>query len=97
MGRYFPPFFGPVAHPFAILGRRRRREMSDPSIYPSNGIRNICTVNRNFIADEEILGNIFLHPFSIPNLLFSGPSVVSDAPHLKRGLLHRLAKGGGGK
>jgi hypothetical protein len=67
--------------------------VGDPRIDPSDGIRNICTVNRNFIADKKILGDIFLYPFPISNLLLNGPSTVLHLPYLKRRFLDAPCEG----
>jgi hypothetical protein len=71
--------------------------VGDPRIDPSDGIRNICTVNRNFIADKKILGDIFLYPFPISNLLLDGPSAVIHFPYLKGRFFDWLAEGGSGE
>jgi hypothetical protein len=68
--------------------------VGDPRIDPSDGIRNICTVNRNFIVDKKILGDIFLYPFPISNLLLNGPSAVPHLPYLKRRFLHGFCERG---
>jgi hypothetical protein len=91
------PFGGPVANPFALFDGGGSREVGDPGIDPSRGIRDVCTVDRDFIADKKIFRDIFLHPSAISNFFFNGPPPVSHLPNLKGRFLHRLAEGGGGK
>jgi hypothetical protein len=69
----------------------------DPCVDPSHGIGDISAVNRNFVPDEEILRDIFLHPFAKLGLLVNGPSAVSHLPYLKWGFIGRLTEGWSGK
>jgi hypothetical protein len=97
MGRQTSPLRGPVANEFVILGDGCSRETSDPCIDPPDGIRNICAIDRDIVADEEIFCDILFDPFSISNLLLNGPSTVSNRPDLLRGFRCRLAKRGSGE
>ena len=63
MGGQMSPMGGPVANQFIVLCRGRCREMGDPGIDPPDRIRNIGTIDRDFMADEEIFGDILLNPF----------------------------------
>jgi len=88
MGGKLPPIGGPVAYQFAILGRGGGREVGNPCIDPSHGIRDIRTVNRNFIPDEEVLCDILLYPLTISDLILNGPSSISHRPDLRRRFFH---------
>jgi hypothetical protein len=80
MGRKMSPHGGPVANEFMILCGGGCRKVGNSGIDPPDGIRDICTVNRNFIADEEVLFDIFLYPFTKLNLLLNCPVAVSHFP-----------------
>jgi hypothetical protein len=82
MGWKLPPIGGPVAYQFPILGRGSSREVGNPCIDPSHSIRDIRTVNRNFIPDEEVLCDILLYPLTISDFVLNGPSSVSHLPDL---------------
>jgi hypothetical protein len=56
--------------------------MGDPCIDPSNRIGDIGAVHGEFIPDEEILCDIFLHPFAESEFFFNSPSAVPDFPYL---------------
>ncbi len=58
--------------------------MGNPCIDPPDGIRDICAIDRDIVADEEIFCDILLNPFAISNLLFNGPSPISHLPDLMR-------------
>jgi hypothetical protein len=66
--------------------------MSDPCIDPTDGIRNICAIDRNIIADEEILSNILLNPLAILIFLLNRPSTFTHLPDLKGRFRCRLAE-----
>ena len=69
--------------------------MGDPCIDPPDGIRNIGAIDRDLVADEEILGDILFDPFCKSTFLFKGPPTVSNRPDLLRGFRDRLAERGG--
>jgi hypothetical protein len=48
-------------------------------------------------VDKKILGDRFLHPFTILNLLFNRPAAIPYFPYLERRFLDRVAQGGGSK
>jgi hypothetical protein len=97
MGGETSPFGRPVADQFIILCRRGSREMGDPCIDPSDGIRDICAIDGDMIADEEIFRNILLNPLPILIFLLNGPSPVTHLPDLKRRFSRRLAERRGRK
>jgi hypothetical protein len=82
MGWEISPFPGPVADQMAVLRCGCSREMGDPCIDPSNRIGDIGAVHGEFIPDEEILCDIFLHPFAESEFFFNSPSAVPDFPYL---------------
>jgi hypothetical protein len=92
MGWQASPLRRPVADQFIILCCSRSREMGDSSIDPSNGIRGICAIDRNIIADEEIFCNILLNPLAILIFLPNRPSSIAYLPDLKRRFIDRLAE-----
>jgi hypothetical protein len=77
---------------FAIFCCGGCRKVGDPRIDPSYGIRDISTINRNFISDKKILRDILFDPFTVLNLLLDRPSTFPHLPHLESGLLNRLAE-----
>jgi hypothetical protein len=85
-----------MADESAVLGCRRCREMGNPGIDPTNRVRDICAVDRDFIADEKILRDIFFNPFAELMLLFNRPPPLTHFPDLKRRLLWCFTKGGYG-
>jgi len=95
MSRQTSPLGRPVADPFVVLGGGCSREMGDPSIDPPDGIRNICTIDRDLITDEEVFCNVLLNPFSITALLPNRPSSIVHLPDLMSGFVHGLTKRGG--
>jgi hypothetical protein len=70
------------------------REMKNPCIDPADGIRDICAIDRDTVADEEIFCDILFDPFRISNLLYNGPSSIVNHPDLMRRFLHVLGKRG---
>jgi hypothetical protein len=79
-----------VANQFSVFCCGGSREVGDPRIDPSNGVRNICTINRDLIANEEILCHIGLDPLTVIFLLFNRPSTIPYPPNLGRGFLYDL-------
>jgi hypothetical protein len=71
--------------------------MRNPCIDPPDGIRDICAIDRDIVADEEIFRDILFDPFSISNLLLNAPSTISNRPDLMRRFLHGLAERGSGE
>jgi hypothetical protein len=71
--------------------------MKNPCIDPADGIRDICAIDRDTVADEEIFCDILFDPFPISNLLHNGPSAISNRPDLMGRFLHALAERGGGE
>jgi hypothetical protein len=97
MDREMFPLRRPMADELAVLCCRGCRKMGNPCIDPPYCIGDICTINRDFIPNEEILCNILLYPFTILNLLFNGPSMIVHLPNLSRRLLDCLTETGKGK
>jgi hypothetical protein len=100
MSRETSPLRRPVADPFVVFCGSSSREMGDPCIDPSDGIRDICAIDGDMIAHEEIFCNILFHPLPILIFLLNGPSPIPHGPDLKRGFIdrqvprkHRLAGG----
>ena len=77
------PIRGPMADEFVVFSRGSCRQAGDPCIDPSDGIRDIRTVNWNFMADEEIFCNIFFDPSGEIQFLFICPSLFLNLPNLK--------------
>jgi hypothetical protein len=71
--------------------------MRNPCIDPADGIRDICAINRDTVADEEIFCDILFDPFAISNLLRNGPSAIPNRPDLMRRFLYALAERGSGE
>jgi hypothetical protein len=71
--------------------------MRYPCIDPPDGIRDICAIDRDIVADEEIFRNILFDPFSKLDLLLNAPSTISNRPYLLRGFRDRLAERGSGE
>jgi hypothetical protein len=94
MGRQTPPLGCPVADHFMVFCCGCSREMKNPCIDPADGIRDICAIDRDTVADEEIFCDILFDPFPISNFLPNAPSTVFNRPDLLRGFLHGLAKSG---
>ena len=78
------PIRGPVTDPSAFPCRSSSGKMVDPGINPSDRINSIRAIRRDLVADEEILGNRFIHPFFIPALFFNRPATIADLPDLIR-------------
>jgi hypothetical protein len=98
MGRQTSPLGCPVTDHFKIFCCSGSREMRNPCINPPDGIRDICAIDRDIVADEEIFRDILFDPFSISNLLFNAPSTISNRPDLMRRFLHgRVKRGSGGE
>jgi hypothetical protein len=66
--------------------------MGDSGINPSDRIDSIRTIRGDLVANEEILRNRFLYPFSEPMLFFNRPPAIADFPDLIRGFIQRLAE-----
>jgi hypothetical protein len=91
------PLGCPVTDHFKIFCRGCSGEMRNPCVDPPDGIRGICAIDSDIVADEEIFCDIFFHPFPVPNFLFNRPSTISNRPDLKRRFLYGLTKTGGGE
>jgi hypothetical protein len=92
MGRQTSPFSREVADQFIILRCGCRWEVGNPCIDPPDGIRNICAIHGDMIADEEVFCQILLDPFAILTLLFNRPSMLTHLPDLERRFSCRLAE-----
>jgi hypothetical protein len=97
MGRQTSPFSREVTDQLIILRCGCRWEVGNPCIDPPDGIRNICAIDGDMIADEEILCNILLNPSAILTLLFNRPSSITYIPDLMGRFMDRLAERKGGK
>jgi hypothetical protein len=86
-----------VSNEFIILRGSGGRKMGNPSIDPPDSIRDICAIDRNTVADEEIFRDILFDPFSISTLFLNAPSTIPDCPYLLRRFKYRLAERKGGK
>jgi hypothetical protein len=92
MGWQTSPLGCPVTDHFKIFCRGCSGEMRNPCIDPPDGIRGICAIDRDFVADEEIFRDILFDPFSISNLLLNAPPTIPNCPDLLRGFRCRLAE-----
>jgi len=97
MGRQTSPLGCPVTDHFKIFCCSGGGEIRHPCIDPPDGIRDICAIDRDIVADEEIFRDILFDPFSISNLLLNAPSTISNRPDLLRGFRYRLAERGSGE
>jgi hypothetical protein len=97
MGRQTSPLGCPVTDHFKIFCCSGSREMRNPCINPPDGVRDICAIDRDIVADEEIFRDILFDPFSISNLLLNAPSTISNRPDLLMGFRDRLAERGSGE
>jgi hypothetical protein len=97
MRRETSPLRRPVADPFVVFCGSSSREMGDPCIDPSDGIRDICAIDGDMIAHKEIFCQILLDPFGISIFFLNGPSPVTHLPELKRRFICRLAERWGRK
>jgi hypothetical protein len=95
MRRETSPLRRPVADPFVVFCGSSSREMGDPCIDPPDGIRNICAIDRDIVADKEIFRNILLNPSAISMLLFNRPSSIAHLPDLVGRFMDRLAEARG--
>lgn len=92
MGRQTSPFSREVADQFIILRCGCRWEVGNPCIDPPDGIRDICAIDGDLIADEKILCDILLNPFAKSLLLLNGPLPVAHIPDLMGRFMDRLAE-----
>jgi hypothetical protein len=76
------PIRGPMTDEFVVFGRSSCRQAGDPRIDPSDSIRDIRTVNWNFMADEEIFCDIFFDPSGEIRFLLCRPSPFFHFPNL---------------
>ena len=97
VGGEVSPIRGPMADEFVVFGRSSCRKPCDPRIDPSDSIRDVRTVNWNFMADEEIFCDIFFDPSGEIFFLLHSPSPIAHGPDLQRRLLECLAEGGSGE
>jgi hypothetical protein len=97
MGGKMSPIGGPVANEFIILCGGGCWKVGNPCINPSYRIRDICTVHRNFISDEEIFCDVFLYPSGVIFLFFNGPSPIAHFPNLMRRFLDGFTEKGRGE
>jgi hypothetical protein len=86
------PLGRPVSDEFMVFCRGGCGKMGDPRIDPSDGIRDIGTVDRYFMADEEILREIGFNPLGVTVFLFNGPPTLSHHPNLKGRFLDRFSR-----
>jgi hypothetical protein len=82
-----------MAYKFAVFRRCRCGEVCDTSINPPDRIGHIGTIDRDLIADEEILCHIGFHPFTKTLFLFDRPSSIPNGPDLPMGFLRGFAEG----
>jgi hypothetical protein len=68
--------------------------MGDPCVDPPHRIRDIGTVDGDFITDKKILRDILLDPSSKSMLLLNRPPTISHLPDLKGRFLGGLCKRG---
>jgi len=84
MGRQMSPLDRPMADQFIILRCGGCWKVGNPCINPSYGIRDICTINRDLITDEEIFRNIRFDPFAIEIFFLHRPPSIAYTPELRR-------------
>ena len=95
MGGEAAPLGRPVADEEAFLGRSSRGQVGDPCVDPSDGIEDIGAVDGDLVADEEVFGDVLLHPPAVGPFLLLGPTPVPDLPDLLGGFRRRAVDGGG--
>jgi hypothetical protein len=86
------PIRGPMADKFVVFGRSSCRQAGDPRIDPSDSIRDISTVNWNFMADEEIFCNIFFDPSGEIRFFLWCPTPFFHFPNLMGRFLDRFSE-----
>jgi hypothetical protein len=97
MGGETAPAGCPVTDQCVVFCSGGSGKVCDSRVDPPDSVRDICTIDRDTIADEEIFRDIVFDPFSISNLLLNAPSTISNCPDLLRGFRYRLAERKGGK
>jgi hypothetical protein len=86
-----------MADQLSILRCGCGRKTGNPCIDPSHRIRNIGTINGDFMPDKEIFCDVFLHPYAKPDLFLNSPPTVPYFPYLKRGFFHGICEREGRK
>jgi hypothetical protein len=92
VGGEVSPIRGPMADEFVVFGRSSCRKPCDPRIDPSDSIRDIRTVDRNLMADEEIFGQIGFNPSGEIRFFLHSPATITYLPNLRRRFLRRFSK-----
>jgi hypothetical protein len=81
-----------MADEFVVFGRSSCGQAGDPRIDPSDSIRDVRTVNWNFMADEEIFCDIFFDPSGEIRFLLCRPTPFFHFPNLMGRFFNRFTE-----